>query len=91
MQVVTHGYEGLKTPRFGGWDLDNLSLSSYHSLAHYYSLAHCIHWFTIIHYFVLLIRFSEGANTMDIGRTILGNFYPRHRLDAGTFGLTLFN
>lgn len=29
---------------------------------------------------------SEGANTMDIGRTILQNYLPRHRLDAGTFG-----
>ncbi|KYN13585.1 2-hydroxyacyl-CoA lyase 1 [Trachymyrmex cornetzi] len=29
---------------------------------------------------------SEGANTMDIGRTILLNNLPRHRLDAGTFG-----
>jgi 2-hydroxyacyl-CoA lyase 1 len=29
---------------------------------------------------------SEGANTMDIGRTVLPNFYPRHRLDAGSFG-----
>lgn len=29
---------------------------------------------------------SEGANTMDIGRTILLNRLPRHRLDAGTFG-----
>lgn len=29
---------------------------------------------------------SEGANTMDIGRTILHNTLPRHRLDAGTFG-----
>ncbi|KAH0552247.1 2-hydroxyacyl-CoA lyase 1 isoform X1 [Cotesia glomerata] len=29
---------------------------------------------------------SEGANTMDIGRTILANSKPRHRLDAGTFG-----
>ncbi|XP_043270483.1 2-hydroxyacyl-CoA lyase 1 isoform X2 [Venturia canescens] len=29
---------------------------------------------------------SEGANTMDIGRTILMNENPRHRLDAGTFG-----
>ncbi|KAK4313569.1 hypothetical protein Pmani_015101 [Petrolisthes manimaculis] len=29
---------------------------------------------------------SEGANTMDIGRTILLNKLPRHRLDAGTFG-----
>lgn len=29
---------------------------------------------------------SEGANTMDIGRTILGNILPRHRLDAGTYG-----
>jgi len=29
---------------------------------------------------------SEGANTMDIGRTVLGNELPRSRLDAGTFG-----
>jgi len=29
---------------------------------------------------------SEGANTMDIGRTLMPNFLPRHRLDAGTFG-----
>ncbi|XP_071451656.1 2-hydroxyacyl-CoA lyase 1-like [Hetaerina americana] len=29
---------------------------------------------------------SEGANTMDIGRTMLLNTLPRHRLDAGTFG-----
>ncbi|XP_054714130.1 2-hydroxyacyl-CoA lyase 1-like [Uloborus diversus] len=29
---------------------------------------------------------NEGANTMDIGRTMLLNSLPRHRLDAGTFG-----
>ncbi|XP_060840857.1 2-hydroxyacyl-CoA lyase 1 [Rhopalosiphum padi] len=29
---------------------------------------------------------SEGANTMDIGRAVLLNNLPRHRLDAGTFG-----
>ncbi|CAB3379867.1 Hypothetical predicted protein [Cloeon dipterum] len=29
---------------------------------------------------------SEGANTMDIGRTILLHNKPRHRLDAGIFG-----
>ncbi|XP_046655286.1 2-hydroxyacyl-CoA lyase 1-like isoform X1 [Daphnia pulicaria] len=29
---------------------------------------------------------SEGANTMDIGRSILQNKLPRHRLDAGSFG-----
>uniref|UniRef100_A0A8C5MYP9 2-hydroxyacyl-CoA lyase n=1 Tax=Leptobrachium leishanense TaxID=445787 RepID=A0A8C5MYP9_9ANUR len=29
---------------------------------------------------------SEGANTMDIGRTMLPNYEPRRRLDAGTFG-----
>nr|XP_004661373.1 2-hydroxyacyl-CoA lyase 1 [Jaculus jaculus] len=29
---------------------------------------------------------SEGANTMDIGRTVLQQCLPRHRLDAGTFG-----
>ncbi len=29
---------------------------------------------------------SEGANTMDIGRTILMNYDARERLDAGTYG-----
>ena len=29
---------------------------------------------------------SEGANTMDIGRGLMLNTLPRHRLDAGTFG-----
>ncbi|XP_063053992.1 2-hydroxyacyl-CoA lyase 1 [Engraulis encrasicolus] len=29
---------------------------------------------------------SEGANTMDIGRTMIQQQLPRHRLDAGTFG-----
>jgi 2-hydroxyacyl-CoA lyase 1 len=29
---------------------------------------------------------NEGANTMDIGRTVLLNKEPRLRLDAGTYG-----
>jgi len=29
---------------------------------------------------------SEGASTMDIGRTQLPNYLPRSRLDAGTYG-----
>lgn len=29
---------------------------------------------------------SEGANTMDIGRTVIDQYLPRSRLDAGTFG-----
>jgi 2-hydroxyacyl-CoA lyase 1 len=29
---------------------------------------------------------NEGASTMDIGRTQMPNFLPRHRLDAATFG-----
>ena len=29
---------------------------------------------------------SEGANTMDIGRSMMLNYGPRQRLDAGTFG-----
>lgn len=32
------------------------------------------------------IIIGEGANTMDIGRSLLLNNLPRHRLDAGTFG-----
>jgi len=29
---------------------------------------------------------NEGANTMDIGRVVLPNYYPRTRLDAGSTG-----
>lgn len=29
---------------------------------------------------------SEGASTMDIGRTMLPTYFPGHRLDAGTYG-----
>ncbi len=29
---------------------------------------------------------SEGASTMDISRTVIPNFEPRQRLDAGSFG-----
>jgi 2-hydroxyacyl-CoA lyase 1 len=54
-------------------------------------------WSVPLNYFAVLnqvqqmipkdsIIVSEGANTMDIGRTILLNRLPRHRLDAGTFG-----
>ena len=32
------------------------------------------------------IIINEGANTMDIGRQVLANYLPRHRLDAGSFG-----
>ncbi|KAL5006951.1 hypothetical protein ScPMuIL_015757 [Solemya velum] len=32
------------------------------------------------------ILVSEGSNTMDISRTMLHSYLPRHRLDAGTFG-----
>jgi 2-hydroxyacyl-CoA lyase 1 len=28
---------------------------------------------------------NEGSSTMDIGRTVLPNYLPKHRLDAGTF------
>ncbi|MCK9517880.1 MAG: oxalyl-CoA decarboxylase [Dehalococcoidia bacterium] len=33
-----------------------------------------------------VILVSEGANTMDIARAVLPSFFPRHRLDAGSFG-----
>merc|ERR1712242_394452 len=29
---------------------------------------------------------NEGSDTMDIGRTVLNNYLPRKRLDAGTWG-----
>jgi len=32
------------------------------------------------------IVISEGANTMDISRSVIPTLLPRHRLDAGTFG-----
>lgn len=33
-----------------------------------------------------MIMVGEGANTMDIGRTIFTHEEPRRKLDAGTFG-----
>ncbi|CAJ0957642.1 unnamed protein product, partial [Mesorhabditis belari] len=33
-----------------------------------------------------VIVINEGANTMDIGRTMMPNALPKRRLDAGTFG-----
>ncbi|KAL6488441.1 hypothetical protein MHYP_G00021820 [Metynnis hypsauchen] len=50
-----------------------------------------MNYYTAFHHIAELlpkdcIIVSEGANTMDIGRTMLLNHFPRHRLDAGTFG-----
>ncbi|MED6289844.1 2-hydroxyacyl-CoA lyase 1 [Characodon lateralis] len=50
-----------------------------------------MNYYTVFHHISQLlphdcIIVSEGANTMDIGRTMLNNYIPRHRLDAGTFG-----
>ncbi|XP_066992518.2 2-hydroxyacyl-CoA lyase 1 isoform X2 [Anabrus simplex] len=50
-----------------------------------------LNYYTVFHHIQEIIPkdcmiVSEGANTMDIGRTILLNTLPRHRLDAGTFG-----
>ncbi|XP_063159914.1 2-hydroxyacyl-CoA lyase 1 isoform X3 [Candoia aspera] len=50
-----------------------------------------MNYYTVFHHVRELlpkdcILISEGANTMDIGRTMLPNYLPRHRLDAGTFG-----
>uniref|UniRef100_A0A8C2XI18 2-hydroxyacyl-CoA lyase 1 n=1 Tax=Cyclopterus lumpus TaxID=8103 RepID=A0A8C2XI18_CYCLU len=50
-----------------------------------------MNYYTVFHHVSQLlphdcIIVSEGANTMDIGRTMLNNRLPRHRLDAGTFG-----
>ncbi|KAM8870736.1 2-hydroxyacyl-CoA lyase 1 isoform 2-T2 [Spinachia spinachia] len=50
-----------------------------------------MNYYTVFHHVSQLlpddcIIVSEGANTMDIGRTMLNNYFPRHRLDAGTFG-----
>uniref|UniRef100_A0A8D0G674 2-hydroxyacyl-CoA lyase n=1 Tax=Sphenodon punctatus TaxID=8508 RepID=A0A8D0G674_SPHPU len=48
----------------------------------YYTVFHCVR--ELLPEDCILV--SEGANTMDIGHTILPNYHPRHRLDAGTFG-----
>lgn len=50
-----------------------------------------LNYYTVLHHIQQEISqdcivVSEGANTMDIGRTVLQNNLPRHRLDAGTFG-----
>ncbi|KAK5641605.1 hypothetical protein RI129_010152 [Pyrocoelia pectoralis] len=50
-----------------------------------------LNYYTVFHHLQQLlpqncIIVSEGANTMDIGRSMLPNVLPRHRLDAGTFG-----
>lgn len=50
-----------------------------------------LNYYTVFHHIQNIIPkdaiiVSEGANTMDIGRSMLQNNLPRHRLDAGTFG-----
>ncbi|KAL3273984.1 hypothetical protein HHI36_015402 [Cryptolaemus montrouzieri] len=50
-----------------------------------------LNYYTVFHHIQEIlpkncIIVSEGANTMDIGRAMLFNDLPRHRLDAGTFG-----
>ncbi|XP_059674457.1 2-hydroxyacyl-CoA lyase 1 isoform X4 [Gavia stellata] len=50
-----------------------------------------MNYYTVFHHIRELIPkdcilVSEGANTMDIGRTMLPNYYSCQRLDAGTFG-----
>lgn len=50
-----------------------------------------LNYYTVFHHLQEIlppdcIIVSEGANTMDIGRSMLLNALPRHRLDAGTFG-----
>jgi len=32
------------------------------------------------------IIINEGANTLDIGRNLINNYFPRHRLDSGVLG-----
>ncbi|XP_059618781.1 2-hydroxyacyl-CoA lyase 1 [Phlebotomus argentipes] len=50
-----------------------------------------LNYYAVFHHLQQLIPkdaiiVSEGANTMDIGRSMLHNSLARHRLDAGTFG-----
>ncbi len=46
-----------------------------------------MNYYTVFHHVSQLlpqdcIIVSEGANTMDIGRTMLNNYLPRHRQDS---------
>lgn len=46
-----------------------------------------MNYYTVFHHISQLlphdcIIVSEGANTMDIGRTMLNNYLPRHRQDT---------
>lgn len=46
-----------------------------------------MNYYTVFHHISQLlprdcIVVSEGANTMDIGRTMLNNYLPRHRRDS---------
>lgn len=55
------------------------------------SMAVPLNYYSVFHHVQEIIPkdaiiVSEGANTMDIGRSMLHNMLPRHRLDAGTFG-----
>ncbi|UJR24963.1 hypothetical protein I4U23_006327 [Adineta vaga] len=61
---------------------DALIRSKESSMLNYYSAFDTIQ--SIIPQDAIIV--SEGANTMDIGRTMLLNSKARHRLDAGTFG-----
>ncbi|CAF4611239.1 unnamed protein product [Rotaria sp. Silwood1] len=61
---------------------DTLINSKDSSMLNYYSAFDTIQ--SIIPKDAIIV--SEGANTMDIGRTMLLNSKARHRLDAGTFG-----
>ncbi|XP_069682858.1 2-hydroxyacyl-CoA lyase 1-like [Periplaneta americana] len=50
-----------------------------------------LNYYTVFHHIQKIIPkdcviVSEGANTMDIGCSMLLNTLPKHRLDAGTFG-----
>jgi len=61
---------------------DELMNSKDSSMLNYYSAFDAIQ--SLIPKDAIIV--SEGANTMDIGRTMLLNSKSRHRLDAGTFG-----
>ncbi|CAB3405522.1 unnamed protein product [Caenorhabditis bovis] len=49
----------------------------------YYAAYHPIRDFLAKHDVIVI---NEGANTMDIGRTMMPSRLPKRRLDAGTFG-----
>lgn len=97
--IVGQLVEGLgaswpKVPQDSAW-IQSLSEASQRSQAIF--LSHAENRVAPMNYYCALsiinkhtprdaVVMNEGSDTMDIGRTVLNNYLPRKRLDAGTWG-----